>query len=61
MTIGYDVPWRKVHRLLIEAAHATKHVLANPKPFVLQTALDVSMAKYELNAYTDRPLVSAQI
>ena len=60
VTIGYDVPWRKVHQLLIEAAQATKNVLNDPKPFVLQTALDDFYARYELNAYTDRPLVSAQ-
>ena len=60
VTIGYDVPWRKVHQLLIEAAQQTKHVLSDPKPFVYQKALDDFYARYELNAYTDRPLVQAQ-
>ena len=60
VTIGYDVAWRTVHRLLIEAALATPHVLPEPRPFVLQTALDDFYVRYEVNAYTDRPLVAAQ-
>jgi small-conductance mechanosensitive channel len=56
VTIGYDAPWNKVHQLLIEAARATKHVLHNPPPFVLQTALNDFYVSYELNAYTDVPI-----
>jgi small-conductance mechanosensitive channel len=56
VTIGYDAPWNKVHQLLIEAAGATKHVLHNPAPFVLQTALNDFYVSYELNAYTDVPI-----
>ncbi|HEX9692690.1 MAG TPA: mechanosensitive ion channel family protein [Gemmatimonadales bacterium] len=55
VTIGYDVPWRQVHQLLISAADKTEGVLAEPKAFVLQTGLDDFYVKYELNAYTDRP------
>ena len=55
VTIGYDAPWRKVHELLLRAAAATEHILKEPKPFVLQTALNDSSAHYELNAYTDQP------
>jgi small-conductance mechanosensitive channel len=55
-TIGYDAPWRTVHRLLIEAAQETKDVLHDPAPFVLQTALNDFYVAYELNAYTDKPL-----
>jgi len=54
-TIGYDVPWRTVHQLLISAALATKHVLQRPAPFILQTRLDDFYVAYELNAYTDVP------
>ncbi|MDR3244355.1 MAG: mechanosensitive ion channel family protein [Elusimicrobiota bacterium] len=50
---GYDVPWRKVHALLIEAAEKTENVLKDPKPFVLQTALDDFYVRYQINAYTD--------
>lgn len=52
VTIGYDAPWEKVHALLIQAALATEDVLTEPKPFVLQTALEDSYVRYQLNAYT---------
>jgi small-conductance mechanosensitive channel len=55
VTIGYDVPWKKVHELLIAAARRVEGILAEPAPFVLQTKLDDSYAAYEINAYTDRP------
>ncbi len=55
VTIGYDAPWRKVQRLLKEAAAATEGVLADPAPFVLQTALGDYSVRYELNAWTRRP------
>jgi small-conductance mechanosensitive channel len=55
VTIGYDVPWRKVHDLLIQAAIATRNILSDPKPFVLQTSLDDYYVSYELNAYTHTP------
>jgi small-conductance mechanosensitive channel len=57
VTIGYNAPWRQVHQLLISAALATKHVLHDPSPFVLQTALNDFYVAYELNAYTDKPLI----
>jgi len=57
VTIGYDQPWRKIHELLIEAALKTKNILPTPAPFVLQTALDDSYVQYEINAYTDKPLL----
>lgn len=52
VTIGYDVPWRQVHRLLIEAALATDGIVDNPRPFVLETALNDWYPVYQLNAYT---------
>jgi small-conductance mechanosensitive channel len=55
VTIGYDVPWRTVHELLVEAARKTPDLLAEPKPFVLQTALNDFYVTYELNAHTDKP------
>lgn len=55
VTIGYDAPWRKVHALLIAAAQKTAGILKEPAPFVLQTGLDDSYVRYELNAYTDQP------
>lgn len=55
VTIGYDVPWKKVHELLISAASSAENVMQDPKPFVLQTALNDYNVAYELNAYTDAP------
>lgn len=55
VTIGYDVPWKKTHELLIAAASDCDSILKEPKPFVLQTSLDDFYVAYELNAYTDQP------
>jgi small-conductance mechanosensitive channel len=55
VTIGYDAPWRQIHQLLVSAALATKHILKDPQPFVLQTALDDFYVNYQINAYTDQP------
>jgi small-conductance mechanosensitive channel len=55
VSIGYDTPWRTVHRLLTAAALETEHVRREPAPFVLQSALNDFYVSYELNAYTDSP------
>ena len=55
VTIGYDVPWRTVHQLLIKAALATQDVLQQPPPYVLQKGLDDFYVAYELNVYTAAP------
>lgn len=52
VTIGYDVPWRQVHELLLGAAAQVPELSKEPKPFVLQTALGDFSVAYELNAYT---------
>lgn len=51
VTIGYDAPWRQVHQLLIDAALHTPGVLAEPKPFVLETELQDYYPCYQINAY----------
>ena len=61
VTIGYDVAWRQVHTLLIEAARATEHILEDPEPFVFQTSLNDYYVTYELNAYTRQPEKMAAI
>ena len=61
VTIGYDAPWRTIHKLLIDAALKTKYILHEPAPFVLQADLQDSYVKYEINAYTDRPLLMPYI
>ena len=53
VTLGYDVPWRKVHRVLKDAALSTSLILQDPAPFVLQTSLGDFSVSYELNAYTE--------
>ena len=55
ITIGYDVPWPKVHELLLQAAAETKGVEKEPTPFVLQTALNDFYVEYELNVTTREP------
>ena len=61
VTIGYDAPWRRIHELLISAASATQHILKDPQPFVLQTALNDFYVSYQINAYTDHPSKMALI
>ena len=55
VTVGYDAPWRAVHKLLIRAAEGTDGILTTPEPFVLQTSLNDSHVTYEINAFTNRP------
>lgn len=52
VTIGYDIPWTKVHELLKEVASRTELILKNPKPFIQQEALDEFYVSYQLNVYT---------
>ncbi len=61
LTLGYDVPWPRVHEAMKEAARRTPDILADPAPFVLQTALGDYAVTYELNAYTERPGAMARI
>lgn len=61
ITIGYDVPWRKVHEMLIEAALKTPRIEQSPAPFVLQTSLDDFYVSYQINAYTNDPASQALI
>ena len=44
-----------MHELLIRAALNTEGVLAEPRPFVLETSLNDFHISYEMNAYTNRP------
>lgn len=55
VTIGYDVPWPKVHQMLIEAALRCDGIQKDKQPFVLQTSLDDWYVSYQLNAFTDSP------
>lgn len=51
VSIGYDVPWRTVNKLLVEAALNTPGVVDDPHPFVLSTSLSDWYPVYQVNAY----------
>ncbi len=55
VTIGYGVPWRQVHELLVAAATGCEGLEADPTPFVWQTGLDDFYVRYQLNAACRRP------
>lgn len=61
ITLGYDIPWRHVHDVLIRAASATAHIEVAPQPFVLQTSLNDFNVSYQLNAYTSHPELMPKI
>lgn len=65
LTMGYDVPWRKVHELLIDAALDTKGVSQHPAPFVLETELNDNYMCYQINAYIknadDMPVIMSDL
>ncbi len=50
--IGYEVPWRQVEAMLLQAAARTPGLKAEPAPFVLQTGLGDFCITYELNVFT---------
>jgi len=55
VTIGYSAPWRKVHKILIEAANRTAGLRKQPPAFVMQTALSDFYVEYQLNANLEQP------
>jgi small-conductance mechanosensitive channel len=61
VTIGYDVPWRQVHGLLLGAARSVVGIAAEPAPYVLQTSLNDFHISYELNASVVDVLVYREI
>jgi small-conductance mechanosensitive channel len=54
VTIGYDTPWRQVHALLLLAAERTPGLRKDPKPLVIQTALEDFYVKYTLFVCLER-------
>lgn len=61
VTIGYDVPWKQVHDLLIDAASSTDMIEKKPLPYVLQTGLEDYYVSYKINAFTKHPNKQALI
>ncbi|WP_370593356.1 mechanosensitive ion channel family protein [Synechococcus sp. BSF8S] len=55
ITIGYDVPWRQVHELMLTAARSVEGITDEIEPFVLQTSLNDFHISYELTAYVRDP------
>jgi len=51
ITIGYDVPWRQVHALMLAAAGSVEGISTEISPFVLQTSLNDFHISYELTAF----------
>ena len=51
--IGYDVPWRKVEALLLEAAHRTPGIADAPAPFVRQRKLGEFAPEYAVYVATN--------
>jgi small-conductance mechanosensitive channel len=49
--IGYQVPWRQVHAMLLDAARRTPDLLTSPAPFVIQRQLGEFAITYQLNVY----------
>lgn len=52
-TIGYDVDWRTVHKLLIEGARRTKQIITDPAPKVFEQAFGNYSVEYHLRAWTN--------
>ena len=55
VTIGYDTPWRQIEALLLLAAERTSSVRRQPKPKVLQTALQDFYVQYTLLVCPEHP------
>jgi small-conductance mechanosensitive channel len=55
VTIGYDVPWRQVHAMLLLAAARTPDIKRNPPPVVRQTDLKDFSVEYTLMVCPEAP------
>ncbi|MDD3534736.1 MAG: mechanosensitive ion channel [Candidatus Cloacimonetes bacterium] len=54
VAMGYEVPWKQVKELLIQAALNSEGILKHKPPFVHVKELKDYYIVYELNAYTDK-------
>lgn len=55
ITMGYEIPWQKVHELGIKAALKVPDIEREPQPFVIQLSLDDYYVSYQINGYTRKP------
>ena len=51
-TIGYDVDWRTVHKLLLDGARRTEEIATDPAARVLERSFGNYSVDYELRAWT---------
>lgn len=61
ITIGYDIPWQKMHKALQTAARRTVGIEEHPSPFVLQTELQDFYVAYQINGFTKQAARQAAI
>lgn len=61
VSVGYDIPWQKVHEMLYEVANRTEHVLKRNKPFILQDQFKDYDVDYQLNVYVKDAKLTARI
>lgn len=54
VTVGYGVPWRQVHAMLLLAAERTPGLRKEPPPFVVQVRLADFYVEYQINAALER-------
>ncbi|MDR2480898.1 MAG: mechanosensitive ion channel family protein [Spirochaetaceae bacterium] len=52
VSVGYDIPWERVHEILLKAAGKTENTEKTPVPFINHLKLDDFYCLYELNVYT---------
>ena len=52
VTIGYDVDWRTVHKLLLEGAARTEQIATEPAPRVLENSFGNYSVEYALRVWT---------
>ena len=61
ITLGYDVDYDLVEKLLLRASKQAMLIQRDPKPFVLQKSLEDNYVSYELNVYTKQAAKMALI
>jgi small-conductance mechanosensitive channel len=61
VTIGYDVPWRQVHALLLLGASRTRGIRTDPSPRVLQRELSDFYVQYHLMAHLEEGKSRAEV
>jgi small-conductance mechanosensitive channel len=53
VSFGFEIHWKRIYDLLLEAARRTSGIRQAPAPFVLETMLHDFYAIYQINVYID--------